>query len=260
MRQMSAGPEKIVFVGGAPRSGTTVTHALISTSEKVSEYRPEISFFRSLPIAYRNGRVAWPQHTSAFFEDQEAFRAVIRQSADVSLLHIWRTLDSQPILAVKDPLLTPLFPDLHELYPDIGWFVTVIRNPYDVVRSRQEVHDQSGTGRPFTVQDAGEVAREYMSYYRAVLNTNFGGRHFAFRYEDINSERLQNALAQFVGVNAFHVRPMWGKPRDLSGDPWNSPKYHQPIDLEPRLPPLAPELRQTVDSICAQMIERFGYS
>ena len=62
-----AGPSKIVFVGGAPRSGTSVTHALICTSRSVSPYHREISFFRGIPLAYRNGRAAWREHTRHFF-------------------------------------------------------------------------------------------------------------------------------------------------------------------------------------------------
>ena len=37
-------------------------------------------------------------------------------------------------------------------------------------------------------------------------------------------------------------------------------KYDQPIDLDPRLSPLAPELRETVRGICSPIMERFGYS
>ena len=109
-----AGPRKIVFVGGAPRSGTSVTHALICTSASVCEYHREISFFRGIPLAYRNGRAAWREHTSTFFETPEAFRDLMRRTADLSLDHVWTVLGRPPILAVKDPHLTPLFPQLRD--------------------------------------------------------------------------------------------------------------------------------------------------
>jgi hypothetical protein len=255
-----SGPEKIVFVGGAPRSGTTVTHALICTSAAVSDYHPEISFFRGIPQAFRNGSVAWEEHTSAFFDDPEAFRSLMRQTSDLSLDHIWRRLGQSKVMAVKDPHLTPLFPDLARLYPDVGYFVTVLRHPYDVVRSRQEVHEKSGTGRAYSVHDVTGVSREYVNYYRAVLKNNFGGRHFAFRYEDLNADHLQQALAGFVGVDDLFARPMWGKPAKVGDDPWDSPKYNQPIDLEPRLSPLADELREATKIICGPIMERFGYT
>jgi hypothetical protein len=256
---MQSGPGKIVFVGGAPRSGTTVTHALICTSNSVSEYHPEISFLRGVISAFSLGRAAWQAHTSAFFDDAESFRAHMRRTADLTMIHVWERLGRAPILSLKDPHLTPLFPALAALYPQEGLFVTVCRHPFDVIRSREEVHAKSQPQAPFAAADAAAVAREYLQYYRAVLTHDFGGRHFAFRYEDLNEARLQEGLARFVGVDDFNARPMWGKPPDVSGDPWGSPKYHKAIDLEPRLSPLKPEFQEIARTICGPVMQRFGY-
>jgi hypothetical protein len=258
-KMAESGPEKLVFVGGAPRSGTTVTHALICTSERVNDYHPEISFFRGIPSAYRNGKVAWDGHTSALFSDRDEFRGVMRRTADVSLDHVWRRLGKKPVLCMKDPHLTPFFPDLHELYPQEAWFVTVCRHPFDVVRSRQEVHEKTGLQQPFGADLAMAVAREYLAYYRAVLTTDFAGRHFMFRYEDLNAEAVRNGLAQVAGVDDLDVRKLWGAAPDTSDDPWGSPKYNGPIDLEPRLTPLAPALREAVRPICQPIMARFDY-
>ncbi len=255
-------PEKLIFVGGAPRSGTTVAHALICAGEGVSEYGPEISFFRGYMSAFRNGRAAWTQHTSAYFKDAGDFRDLIRDTSDRALGRIWQALGRPAILAVKDPHLTPFFPDLNLLYPDAAGFVTVCRHPYDVVRSRQEVHDKSNPGRPFAAADAAAVAREYLNYYTAVLRHSFGGRHFMFRYEDLNSDDLRSRLAAFVGVPGFDTSRMWGasagKPEQ--NDAWGSPKYNRQIDLTSRLSPLAAELTEVAGTICAPVMERMGYS
>lgn len=180
----SIGPERIIFVGGAPRSGTTLTHALICTSRSVCRYHPEVSFFRAFPAAYQRGLAAWREHTSAFFNDAEGFRLHMRRVADLSLDHVWMRTGHDPVLSVKDPLLTPYFPALHELYPRLGYFVTVWRHPYDVVRSRQEVHEKSATGRAFGLPQVEAIAREYLHIYQVMLGTDFSGRHFGFRYED----------------------------------------------------------------------------
>jgi hypothetical protein len=255
-----AGPQQLVFVGGAPRSGTTVTHALLCTSAKVSDYHPEISYFRALMIGYRNGRGAWKQHTSAFFDDPEAFRLMMRETADVSMRHLWRALGRAEILCMKDPLLTPFFPDLHLLYPQEAKFVVVVRHPYEVVRSRQEVHEKSGEARPFGPADAAAVAREYLSIYRAILTQDFGGRLFIFRYEDLQTEPVQAGLARFVGVDDLDASRMWGDAPDVSADPWGSPKYNKPIDLSPRLDALSPELAKAVAAVAAPIMQRFDYS
>jgi hypothetical protein len=257
---VAIGAEKLVFVGGAPRSGTTVAHAILCTSTKVSRYHPEISFFRGVPMAFRNGRASWKQHTHAFFEDPEAFRLLMRETADVSMNHLWRRFGEPPILCMKDPLLTPLFRDVHMLYPQEAWFVVVVRHPVDVVRSRQEVHEKSNTGRPFVASDAVAAAREYLAYYQSILASGFGGRLFMFRYEDLNMPRTREGLAQFLAVDDLFARPMWGEETVPDDDPWSSPKYNQAIDLEPRLSPLAAELADPVRQICAPIMARFGYS
>ncbi|HEY3950467.1 sulfotransferase [Phenylobacterium sp.] len=253
------GPEKIVFVGGAPRSGTTVTHALLCTSPRVSPYNQEISFFRGIPQSYRLGQLSWKEHTSTFFADPEDFRRTMREAADVPLRRIWQALGQTPILCVKDPLLTPSFHDLRALYPAEASFVVVIRHPYEVVRSRQEVHERGGAKQPFDQGQAAMVAREYLSTYRTVLSQSFGGRLYMFRYEDLQTEQIQLGLAQFLGVDDLDPGQMWGDAPEADSDPWGSPKYNKPIDLSPRLTPLAPELAQTVKTICAPMMERFGY-
>lgn len=254
------GPEKLVFVGGAPRSGTTVAHALLCTSMQVSRYHPEISFFRGVPMSFRNGRASWSQHTHAFFDDAEAFRKLMREMADVATGHLWRRLGSAPILCMKDPLLTPLFRDVQALYPTESWFVVTCRHPCDVVRSRQEVHEKSGTGRPFGLADATAVAREYLAYYQGLLATSFGGRLFLFRYEDLNTDRIRSGLAQFIGVDDLMARPMWGDEKVPDDDPWSSPKYNRPIDLEARLSPLAEEFAGPVRQICAPIMQRLDYT
>jgi hypothetical protein len=253
------GPQKIVFVGGAPRSGTTVTHALLCTSQQVSDYHMEISFFRGIPHSYRLGRAAWKEHTSTFFTEPEDFRQMMRETADVPIRRLWDSLGKAPILCMKDPLLTPYFPDLHQLYPAEAWFVVVVRHPYDVVRSRQEVHERSSGQQPFGPTDAAAVAREYMSTYRAILAQSFGGRLYMFRYEDLKNEAIQTGLAKFIGVDDLDASRMWGDAPEAESDPWGSPKYNKPIDLTPRFDALAPELATTVQSICAPIMQRFQY-
>jgi len=67
--------QPMIFVGGAPRSGTTVTHALLCTSDRTSPYHPEISFVRPLFNVHAVGMQNWAAHTSAFFKEPAHFKA-----------------------------------------------------------------------------------------------------------------------------------------------------------------------------------------
>lgn len=252
--------EKLIFVGGAPRSGTTVTHALLCSAPGVNRFHPEISFFRGLVEAYAAGRAAWTEHTRAFFPDPSDFHKLMRATADTWLGSVWEAVDRPRILCVKDPHLTPYFPALAELLPE-AQFVIVFRHPYDVVRSRQEVARKKG--EDFGVAPAAAVAHEYRTYYTRILGYNFRGRLFALRYEDLQVAPMREALARFVDVPGFDDAGMWRAAPSGQGvdeaNPWSSPKYFRPVDLGRRLEPLAPELRPVVKQVCEPIMTRMHY-
>jgi hypothetical protein len=257
--------ERLVFVGGAPRSGTTVTHALLCTANEVGHFHPEIAFFRGLAVAYRVGAGVWDKNTSAFFASPDDFRALMRETAMAWLDRVWRAVGRPRTLCMKEPHLTPYFPDLCDLIPEAR-FITVCRHPFDVVRSRQDVLEKSeGT---FGKVDALNVAREYETYYDRVLSHNFDGRHLMFRYEDLNLPKVRRALAHFIKVDGFDVAEMW-RGTDGTGvtmpagdvvDPWISPKTYGEIDLGRRLEPLSPELQEVVRPVCQGIMTRMNYS
>lgn len=254
-------PEKIVFVGGAPRSGTSVTHALLCTAPGAGRYHPEISFFRHIPLAFRQGVTAWDGHTNGFFPDQESFRRFVGDTARQWLGRIGDTLGSPSLLAVKDPHLTALFPETHALLPD-ALFVTVCRHPYAVIRSRQVVFERSSPGASFNEQHVAQVANEYVAAYARLLNNDLDGTHVMFRYEELNTTAVRDGLAAFVGVDGFDVGALWsevgGVVRDAD-NPWLTSKYYGEIDIDPTVPDLPQGWRDIARGICASVMRHVGY-
>lgn len=254
--------KKIVFVGGAPRSGTTVTHALLCTSSHTNAYHPEISFMRPLFNSYAVGMASWNAHTNAFFRERAHFRLHLRKGIDISLNHLDIVLGHPETLCVKDPLLTPSFHWVNEMMDGQAKFVTVVRNPFDVVRSRQEVIERSG--RTFTPAIAAETCREYHRSYVHLDNEALQDRLFHFRYEDLNDPSVIQGLGAFTGYTDISTERVWNsgagpKEEKAQTDPWFSPKYHSPINTERRLSPLADEYAEVVNRICGKLIERFEY-
>jgi len=253
--------QPMIFVGGAPRSGTTVTHALLCTSDRTSPYHPEISFVRPLFSAYSEGMQNW-NHTNSFFKEPSHFDVHMRFIVLHSLNHIAKVQGNPEILCVKDPLLTPLFPWVHQLLGDQSRFVTVVRNPYDVVRSRQEVVEK--TGRAFTIQDAASVANEYMRSYAHLDDKALQAVLFVLKYEDLIEPAVIAGLREFTGCDDISPDKVWAEQPQTNEaaakDPWFSPKYRRPINTENRLDPLGNEFRAVVDRICGPMMARFGYA
>lgn len=254
------GPERIIFVGGAPRSGTTLTHALICSGQGVSGYHPEVSFYRHIAQCYREGLGSWAVHTHAFFSDPAEFRRFARKLSDAAIHRIWAALGRPRILCMKDPHLTPLFPELGQIYGAEARFVTVARHPVDVVRSRQEVHERMHGPESFTEAHVQAVASEYLNYYGAALNGQYDSGHFSFCYEEIEEGRIQGALAAFLGLPGFDPASMWGDqaPQDQESA-WHSPKYGAAIDTRSRLEPLRADWAELTIQICAPVMNEYGY-
>lgn len=255
-------PGKVIFVGGAPRSGTSVTHALLCTAPACNVYHCEISFARPIFESYVVGMDQWQSHTSHFFKIPEHLKLHVRRAAQLSMSLIWRVLQKPAVLCVKDPLLTKNFAAVKTVMEWPCQFVTVLRHPHDVIRSQQEIYTRSGVE-----MDAVEVyrlAEEYMLSYAHLDDPLMEGSLFHFRYEDLGNDWLTDQLRSFTGLGGIDPLHLWEdgahQPSEAErADPFYSPKYHQPIDTSRRLEPLAPEFQDIVNTLCAPLMERCGY-
>jgi hypothetical protein len=255
-------PFNTVFVGGAPRSGTSVTHALLCTAPGSNAYHPEISFIRPVFESYVVGMAQWQAHTAVFFQSPEELRRHVARLAQESMTLVWNILERPKVLCVKDPLLTRNFAAVRAVMEWPCQFVTVLRHPHDVVRSQQEVYSRSGV-----TMDTVEVYRlcqEYMLSYMHIDDPDMDGSVFHFRYEDLGQDWLTDQLRAFTGMGGIDPALLWNKgahepSEQEKADPFYSPKYHSPIDTARRLDPLAPEFQRIVNDLCGPIMERCGY-
>ena len=241
---------RLVLVGGAPRSGTTVLHGLLCTSPKVNDFLEEASYLGFLLRSWTRGAVNWDRHTFDFHDNKSSFSDRIRSYVISELDHIWRHVGRPEVLALKDPTITPELPLIMQLLPEATIALSV-RHPYAVVRSRQEVFERQ-TGRSFTTANAAAVADEFaLCYENQPTSTLFT------RYEDFPNV---SSVSEVLGLH-LNEELLW-KPKGPAvrmDNPWWSPKYGARLDVSSRLPPLAKELREVVDRRCGLLIDRFGY-
>lgn len=255
-------PTKVIFVGGAPRSGTSVTHALMCTAQAVNRYHPEISYVRPVLEAYEVGMDKWQAHTRMFFREPEHFKLHIRKLIMIQMTYIARVLGYPRVLCVKDPLMTPYFPMMREV---LGWpsqYVTVMRHPHNVVRSLQEVVEREG--KDFNDKLIHFAANDYLNSYAHIEHPSLEGALICLRYEDSNEPETIDALRDFTGLPGIDPASVWKENNHQTtaaeqADPWYSPKYHGAIDTSSRLSPLAPHIRDVVNDICGPIMEEYGY-
>lgn len=260
MSESGQGPLRVVFVGGAPRSGTTLAQALLCTADEIGKLTREISFYRGIVQGFATGQSVWAGHTSHNFESPEAFRRLFQELARQALRPVWESAGRPQVLCVKDPNLTPLFPEIAQLLEEAR-FVTVARRPDEVIRSRMNVHEQQAGPGTFTKDMALTLAREYVGYYLPVLDADFGDRHLSFRYDQIEKPIVQRALAMHIGVAGLHPDRLWHDfaERKSRNDPWDSPKLGQPIDTSSRFPPLPQDWIDEIYEIAARVVETYRF-
>jgi len=255
-------PGKVIFVGGAPRSGTSVTQALICTATAVNSYHPEISFVRPILESYVVGMDKWSVHTRRFFRAPEHFKLHARKMMNMQLMHISAVLKFPRVLCVKDPLLSPLFPTMREV---LGWpsqYVTVLRHPHHVLRSLQEVVERGGDN--FDEELIHFAVQDYLNSYEHLEDPSLEDALMCLRYEDLHAPETIEALREFTGFPGIHPDNIWkdSTHRVTAQDqlnPWYSPKFYEGLDTDFRLSPLAPHICDIVNEVCGSFMEDYGY-
>ncbi len=127
----------LVFLGGAPRSGTTLlqqildSHSLIYGGPEFDHIPKTIELWESYRRSYFNGR------TNHYYRNESEIDQRFRQLI-VSIFNNTLSLKKKKILSEKTPFNTLLFDQLYQLFPE-SKFIQIIRQPSDVVNSLRNV-------------------------------------------------------------------------------------------------------------------------
>lgn len=254
-----------VFVGGAPRSGTTALHALICTAPKVNRYIAEASYFRGFMYPLEVGLAGWETHTKHYFASQEELFANHASVLNTELRKIWNRLDRPEILALKEPTLTLAFPQLAKLMPKAKFVVTV-RDPRSTISSRLEVmlRDGANPGK----DDVQALCDEFVDYYYNLIHNldDFGGRLCFVDYEQMVRGRAGNVIERLeaFGLGPLHPEKMWeeaiGNPKGDTGI-WQSPLYGAPLSsasVERYQKILPEEIESFILDRCGEIAQKAG--
>ena len=217
----------LIFVGGAPRTGTTLLQGLICTSPRTNDYIAECSYLTAFMEPYRRALDAWEAHTHDYFdnvEDMCGFHAdVLRQV----LSRFRRFLGSGEALVLKDPCLTASFYILAYLLPEAR-FAVMIRDPLDAVSSRLEVMEKSTSVKPGP-EDIEYACAEYNGAYAELIQhwRHLGDRLILVSYNALVAGEEFDRLAAFGFDDLCPdqlTQSTWVNSR-VEGNPWNTDLY-----------------------------------
>jgi hypothetical protein len=253
-----------LFVGGVPRSGTTILHALICSSEKTNDFIGECSYFTAFLQPLATGLNIFEAHTRQYFDSREELIAHHGEVLKRELLRIWSRIGKPEILALKDPMLTQFFAIAAQALPNAR-FVLSARDPRDTILSRIEVAQKQEGGKPIEQSAIVEFCTEYVRMYRSVLDNKavFGDRLCIINYQDLVEGNANRILAEF-GCGSVSAERVWTRDLDssgLTGDEWTTelfgtrPSTASVGRFKTRLPPTTEEL---ILSMCGEVARELG--
>ncbi|MCG5247995.1 sulfotransferase family protein [Methylorubrum extorquens] len=226
-RNVENGNQEIVFVGGAPRTGTTLLQALICTSPRSNAYVGECSYLTAFIEPYHRALGLWEIHTKYYFCDVNAMCEFHGKIIMEILSQFRRHFGEVNMLVLKDPCLTSSFHILCYLLPEAKFAVTV-RDPRDAILSRLEVMERSSGVKP-GLEEIEFACAEYNAAYAGVIQhwEHFGNRLILVPYASLV---LDGDLERLASFGLADLRPniltesTW-KEANIKGNPWNTDLY-----------------------------------
>lgn len=239
-----------IFIAGYPRSGTTLFHSLVCTSPEVNPFAKECSWLTKIVEAYAHGKATFHVHTESYFDSPETFAAYNAQLVRGILADFWRRLDSPAVLALKDPELLPLIPEVAELVPD-ATLAVLVRDVRDVAASQVErIRKQRSDPAWYDSGYVLEQAARYSATYGRLLEhaPALAGRLVCIRYETLVQSTPLARLEELLGLSGLDMSKLWRRSRfditDFKNDEAYSKLFGTAIsstNVGRYLPVLAPE-------------------
>ncbi|HEX2494082.1 MAG TPA: sulfotransferase [Steroidobacter sp.] len=192
-----------IFVGGVPRSGTTLLRVILDTHPRIF-CGTELRVVQALANLWASAE----QHSGellqlAYGTTRETVRQAFAELVTSFLAPAWRA-SGKPRVAEKTPSNVLVFPALRILFPQSP-LIHVIRDARDVVASRLE-RDKATASFPIDAAAlARERAREWTSTMRLrrrfLADASAREGYFEIRYEDLvrAPEAALKPLFEFIG-------------------------------------------------------------
>lgn len=202
------GEDRVIYVGGCMRSGTTLVQRLLSAAKGASPLAAECQYLTALLDLRESWAPRFEEFLKDYFPNPAAFDGHSRKIVDEFLVAAFARFRPARTLVLKNPELSRHFPVLAQWYP-AARFVLVVRDPLDTIASIAQVaqrHHESGVPSLIATYrtDMARLSALYKHYYEPVLRglKLFGDRLLVLRYEDLvgNPDRVLGQLSHFTGL------------------------------------------------------------
>ena len=209
--ESAAAGQRILLIGGAMRSGTTIIHRALCTAENCNPHLSESWLIRDIVTLYKNRVARFESMGADQFGSIINFRELIRINVQYYIRLVSARYDDPEVLILKHPELSRYFVELAGLFPGMQ-FLAVVRDPRDVIASMKEVQAQNardGYEGPFSVfQNLQQLCFYYHLHYERLLAVDNAdpNRMRFLRYEDAMREP-QTMIADVGAMCGLRYEP-----------------------------------------------------
>ena len=207
----------MIFIGGAPRTGTTLLKGILCKDEQTFPVIRECTYLRFLLNAYAQGKMLWGQHTYDYFDNHKHFQQFNKEIIDKYFNHVYNRFGSDKILVHKHPGLIQYFPELDELYPFQCKFILMLRDPRDAISSYLKINRNKGLDIKEATKQFVESYTNFISWYKGKWDAD---NVLFIKYEELllNTDKTMDNLRDFTGLE-LDTNPLsdtWDSKRSTS--------------------------------------------
>ncbi len=200
--------DKLIFVGGCMRTGTTILHRVLCSSPASHPYITESWYLLDQLRIYAWSLKRYDVRQKDYFGEKENFDEFTRDIVRNYIRVIRTRYAPATAVILKHPELTGFFPLLARWFDDAR-FVVNVRDPRDAIASMVEVgarHRADGTVTPQSRMGRNMKKRSnfYLKYYARFLagGKDLMRRSLVVRYEDLmgETEKTVGSLSRFLDL------------------------------------------------------------
>jgi len=183
---------KLIFIGGSPRSGTTLLRRILNAHPEICA-GPEFCLLPAIIRLRNEAKQRINNGQISMFVNKEMNDDIIRQLF-FDYVNPFFEESGKLFLAEKTPANILIFPELHELFPE-AYLVHVIRDGRDVVSSMLEVAKSFKNSKekiPSYIQGVEHCAGTWRDYVESpsrkgeiFFSEKFQKMYIEVRYEDM---------------------------------------------------------------------------